>query len=103
MRCLWSCCATEDVACVASRPIGEGDAATCNLGAALLSFFTDLALITRKTPAPCPWCGGETFVEESTGMVFCKSLTCCFSGTHGVGEFNRVAVPLAFERAKGGG
>lgn len=72
-----------------------------DVGDALLEFFTDLSIIARKKPAPCPWCGNSnTYVCQQTFGA------CDACGSHGpieeykhvVRAWNRVAVPMAFRR-----
>ena len=75
------------------------------VGAALLGFFSDLAILVRKTPAPCPWCGSKTFLVAYGRYVMCRQ--CEATGPHmfaadPVHAFNRVAVVAAFARLKDG-
>lgn len=90
------------------------------VGAALLAFFTDLSVLVRTTPAPCPWCGDTPEHKHDEGAarhgydvnrwVYCYG--CSSEGpTRGDDEYgdksalrawNRVAVPAAYARLGGG-
>lgn len=86
------------------------------IGAALLGFFTELSVLVRRTPAPCPWCGGEDYGERlwmgaligAGGESFCVGCKCSARGQRGgtkelaVERWNRVAVVAAFARLKDG-
>lgn len=77
-----------------------------DVGAALLDFFTWLAVISRKTTAPCPFCWSSQEVRQLpvSGLVVCN--TCGAQGNTDQNPeeclryWNEAAVPLAFERAK---
>lgn len=84
-----------------------------DVGAALLAFFTDLAILTRQTPAPCPCCGNADVWGGSDGEpVECNNCGLCGpfdSETREDGRsdccqmWNSFAVPAAFARLSGGG
>jgi hypothetical protein len=71
------------------------------VGAALLEFFTDLSVLVRPTPAPCPFCAQEVASSISVTCVMCGAY-----GPEGTFDdvlmWNRVAIPAAFARLKGG-
>jgi hypothetical protein len=74
---------------------------------ALLEFFTDLSVLVRTTPAPCPWCGSEDIDPDAHSDMMCDGQTQCFlCRSKGPGvitavtAWNRVAVPMAYRRLR---
>lgn len=69
-----------------------------DVGASLLAFFTDLSVIVRQTPAPCPFCGNFTWEDLDTCEIRCATCAIRLGGNISTVDFNRVAIPAAYAR-----